>query len=205
MNVDQATAELWARGFDYLESSRVLTMLNNARNEFEDYWPWPWLEQTKTGTAPLAVDRLKIVLYVADTTNQRALWPIDPRDVTADGDSLSQTGTPERWWADGPGPPDDTVTIRPWPVAAVTLEARVTVESPELVAPTDSPLIPARYHPLWIDYAVVAAYKDSDNFSAASQLRADILGRMGAVVERYEVRQRQVSYPLPVYVFSEDD
>ena len=75
-------------------------------------------------------------------------------------------------------------------------------ESPELVADDDAPMIPPRYHPLWIDFAVVNAYKDSDNFAAAQALRADIYARLQDLIARYEVRNRQHAAPISVRYFS---
>lgn len=202
MDLAGAQAELAARGFDYLPAARMTTMLNNAKNTFEDYWAWPWLEQAPTGPAPLVVPGLKTVLYVRDSDRGVELPGIDPRDI----DGLTLPGTrPSCWWLDGPAGGTDDVTINTWPVSPVTLEARVTVESPELAQPIDTPLIPARYHPLWIDLAACDAYRDSDNFPAAQALRGDVNARLGDLVTRYETRNRQNSQTILIRAGSLDD
>lgn len=205
MNLSAAQAELMARGFDYLPANRLALMLNNARNVFEDFWSWPWLEQTVTGPSPLTVDRLKTVVYVQDTDNDSALAELDVRVIAADGSPINQPGAPAYWWLDGPHGPNDTVTINTWPIGPVALEARVTLESPELAAAVDTPLIPARYHTLWIDLAVVEAYHDSDNFTGAAALETAVNTRLQAVVLRYETRNRQHSTINASYALSEDE
>ena len=104
VNVSQATAEVQARGFDYLPPERILLMLNDAKNNLEDQWAWPWLEQTVTGPAPLAVPGLKYVLYVRDTDHDLELLGVDVRQVAEHG-TISQTGAPGWWWLDGPPVP----------------------------------------------------------------------------------------------------
>lgn len=205
MNLAQAQAEVVSRGFDYLPSDRITLMLNDAKNVFEDYWPWPWLQQVKRGPAPLAIVGLKHVLYVQDTDHDSELLGLHAPMLAQNGTPLDQPGTPEYWWLSGPAGPDDTVTVNVWPVQAVALEAGVIAESPELVNSDDTPLIPARYHPIWIDLAVVSAYRDSDNFPAAGQLQATANTRLSGLVERYETVNRQHAVISAQRTFSEDD
>ena len=63
------------------------------------------------------------------------------------------------------------------------------VDSPELSGRPDTPLIPARYHPLWIDFAVIEAYKDSDNSSARRRCAPTSRMRVQDLILRYEVPQ----------------
>ena len=91
-----------ARGFDYLTPARLTIMLNNAKNAFEDQWRWPWLELTRTGTAPLAVSGLKHVYYVQDTDADTELLGLDVRQIAQGGTPLDETGPPQYWWLDGP-------------------------------------------------------------------------------------------------------
>ena len=54
MNLSAARTELAARGFDDLAAARLTLFLNQARNDFEDAYPFPWLETVfATGPAPL--------------------------------------------------------------------------------------------------------------------------------------------------------
>lgn len=188
MNLSDARTELGARGFDYLSADRMTFMLNNAKNAFEDAWPFPWLEQTVIGPAPLALLDLKHVRMVKHVASNCELLGLDFRQVAQDGTDLNLPGVPEYWWLEGPDP---VSLLHTWPVAPDSIEAFYTRESPELVNQLDEPLIPARYHPVWIDLAVVQAYKDSDNFPAATALSTDVNGRLFQIIERYETRNRQ--------------
>jgi hypothetical protein len=182
MNLGEARSELGLRGFDYLTAPRRDLMLNRARNDFEDFWPWPWLRRTTTGPAPLAISDLKYVLSVRDADG-RVFTAIDDRDIAG---TLS-TGSPSSWWI------DDTsgeAVLRVAPEGEMTLTVRYTGEGSELVNQGDTPSIPARYHGIWLDLAVAYAYEDSDNFSAARELRTNALGRLQSLVERYETRNR---------------
>ena len=187
MNLGTARTELLARGFDYLSSSRANTMLTNAKNAFEDEWSWPWLEATTTGTAPLTISDLKDVLSVVDTTNQVQLTGLDARDITDRDAIVTTAGSPDSWWLDG------ETTLRVYPTStSVQLSVRYVKFSPELANDSDTPLIPVRYHPVWLDYAVVEAYLDSDNFDAAAGLLNFVRQqRLPAMIEQYATRNRQ--------------
>jgi len=201
VNLGEGQTELAARGFDYLDVGRRTIMLNAAKNAFEDYWPFPWLEGFQTGPAPLVIPDLKYIVLTRMGADE--LWGSDVRQLVAEGNDLDQTGTPEVWYlADQVG---DAVTMKVWPVATPTLKVVYIKRSPELVAPTDAPLIPARYHPLWIDLAVVQAYHDSDNFTGAQALLGEVAAQMLGVIESYETRNRQHSQPITTRGYSEDD
>jgi hypothetical protein len=72
---------------------------------------------------------------------------------------LAQAGTAEYWWIEGAD------ILHLYPGDGGTASIVYVADSPMLTVGTDTPLIPPRYHSMWIDYAVVEAYKDSDNFS----------------------------------------
>jgi hypothetical protein len=187
VNLTQAIAELKARGFDYLSDSRATIMLNNAKNALEDESDWPWLETTTTGVAPLSISDLRSVLYVVDTTDGAELQGIDARDVADLDTNVSTAGVPSSWWLDGTG------TLRTYPVSTTaSLSVRYVRFSPDLSAGSDTPLIPSRYHPVWIDYAVVEAYKDDDRFNEATALLNDVRQRrLPQMVDAFSGRNRQ--------------
>lgn len=185
MNLDLAYAALVARGFDYLTPDRGHLMLNTAKDEFEDVWEWPWLQKLVTAPTPLTVADLKLVLSVRQGNNE--LYGLTLRQAAQGYTDLTEGGTAEFWWVEG----DDILHLYPGDGGAVTIV--YVADSPELIAGVDTPLIPRRYHPLWVDLAVVEAYKDSDNFAAANALRADVAMRMQNVITRYETRNRQHS------------
>lgn len=193
MNVTQATTEVRARGFDFLPDERILIMLNDGKNALEDEWEFPWLLTSITGPAPLVIPDLKYVLSV----NGGELPGIDIRQVGA-------TAPVDPAWYLGDDTQDET-TMRTYPGSTTDLTVVYIRVSPELVDPTDAPLIPARHHSLWIDYTVVQAYQDSDNFQGAQLLRQDTGMRMQELITRYETRNRQHSVLNTIYAFSEDE
>ena len=200
MNLGTARTELLARGFDYLSTSRANIMLTNAKNALEDEYAWVWLEATTTGTAPLTISDLKDVLYVVDTSNQRQLTGLDARDITDRDAIVTTTGTPDSWWLDG------ETTLRTYPTStSVQLSVRYVKFSPELASDSDTPLIPVRYHPLWIDYSVIEAYKDAHRFNEANGLLAHIRQfRLPQIIELYATRNRMNPGYAPVTWASDD-
>jgi hypothetical protein len=199
VNLGAATQAVMDRGFDYLSTSRVNLMLNTAKDNFEDIWQWPWLDILTTGPTPLTIADLKLVMMVKNAASSGELLGLDMRQAMQDDTDLAAAGTPQYWWLEG------ATILHAWPGDGASVLVHYLADSPPLVLPTDTPLIPARYHPLWIDLAVCEAYKDSDNFSAAQQLRADVYARMGDVIARYETRNRQHSPFMTVRASNEDD
>jgi hypothetical protein len=188
VNLTQAIAELKARGFDYLSDARATIMLNNGKNALEDEWEWPWLEATTvTGTAPLTISDLRSVLYVADTTTGNSLIGVDARDVNDIDTNLTTAGTPLMWWLDG------TSTLRTYPTSTTAqISARYLRYSSELSAGSDTPAIPVRYHPIWVQYGVVEAYLDDDRFNEAGALLNFIrTNRLPQLIDVFESRNRQ--------------
>lgn len=199
MNLAQARDRLAARGFNYLKPPDMDLMLNRGRNDFEDYWPWPWLDATLTGPAPLDIADLKHVRKVTDGAGV-GLWGLEADHV--DMAAAATIGAAPYWYL------QDTVAehvnVCLLPATGETITVDYTRQSPELTAPDAEPLIPVRYHSMWIDWSVVQAYKDSDNFAAAQALQGDINARMQLIVERYETRNRMHSPFMTAHQFSED-
>jgi hypothetical protein len=186
MDLAAAQVEMANRGFDYLSTDRRTFFLNQAKNTFEDIFPFPWLEDVATGTSPLTISDLKQVLYVSDTDHDRELLGLPAAQIIVDGTDLAETGTPSNWWLDG----ENTVTV--WPVSSsASLQVRYIKESDELVDPTNTPLIPARYHGTWIDLAVIRAYIDSDNYVAAQGLQQIVALDLSQIAQRYATRNDQ--------------
>jgi hypothetical protein len=199
MNLTQAVAELKARGFDYLSDPRATTMLNAGKNALEDEADWPWLETTTTGVAPLTISDLNAVLYVVDTTNGAELTGLDARDIADLDPNVSTAGTATSWWLDGS-------VLKTYPTSTTAqLSVRYVKTSPDLSAGADTPLIPSRYHPVWIDYAVVEAYKDDDRFNEAAALLNFVrTNRLPQIIEAYGDRNRQNPDVQVVVAGSED-
>jgi hypothetical protein len=186
VNLAEAQEEFANRGVDYLSTDRRTFFLNYAKNVFEDAYVFPWLEAVATGASPKTITDLKQILYVRDSSNDTELLGLPAAQIIVDGIDLAEIGRPTNWWLDG----EEIVTV--WPVStSAVLEIRYVKESPELVDPTDAPLIPARYHQTWVDIAMIQAYKDSDNFAAASALQQIVNLDLSQIISRYVSRNRQ--------------
>jgi len=197
LNLSEARAELSARGFDYLSAGRQNLMLNDALQEIEDFWEWPWLTKTVTGATPLQISDLKAVLKVYDSNNNE-LTGLDD----ADPFSTADTGTPTNWWIDDTS---GTPTIVAYPVGSATITVRYERDASDLTGDGSSPDIPSQYNRIWLDLAVALAYEDSDNFAAAAQIRNRAQLRLTQLVTRYETRDRQSSPQRLVRTWSIDD
>jgi hypothetical protein len=197
VNLAQGQQALMDRGFDYLRPDQTALMLNTGKDAFEDYYEWPWLWTPFNGATPLTLIDFKLMVTAASGGNE--LFGLDLRQVAQDGTDLTLKGTPRYWWMNGAN------ELHAWPGDGATISGVMVADTPMLVNPDDEPLIPARYHGLWIDLGVCEAYKDSDNFPAAQALRADIAVRMQDVVSRYETRNRQHSPFITMRAINEDD
>jgi hypothetical protein len=197
VNLAEGQAALLRRGFDYLSSDQTALMLNVGKDTFEDAYEWPWLWTPFAGPTPLSIPNFKLMLTVL--SGESELMGLDIRQVVQDGTDVAQTGRPLYWWIEG------TDKLHCWPGDGATVSGVCLQDSPALVDGDDVPLIPARYHGLWIDFAVVEAYKDSDNYAAAQSLRSDINARMPDIIGRYEVRNRQHSMLVSQRLLSEDE
>jgi hypothetical protein len=110
MDLTAAQTELKARGGDYLSTSRLTTFLNDAKNELEDFFVWPWLETTTTGTAPLTISDLKASCMWSTRRNRCELTGASAQYIVEDLDeTITTTGTPDVWWLDG------TTTLKVYP------------------------------------------------------------------------------------------
>lgn len=198
MNLSEATIELKARGASYLSNGRVELMLNDAKNDFEDMYPWPWLEATTSGPGPLEISDLKQVLYVVDSDRDNVLWGTTANDVImqeswSDITSSATTGdSPARWYIDG------ATTLSVFPASTNNLYVRYLRFSPELSG-TDTPLIPRRYHNLWLDFAMVRVYRDSDDLNRARDLLAGSAQRLAVIFNEYGARNLQNPTTQQIY------
>jgi hypothetical protein len=166
VNLEEARIAVEQRGFDYLSAPRIYVMLNAAKDTFEDVYDWPWLHGLTTGATPLTIADLKLVMMVKTPRQRRAAGP--RRASGSEDDHQLGAGRHAAVLVDR-GDHEAARLARRRRRRARLLH-RAT--APRSWLPADTPLIPARYHHLWIDLAVVEAYKDSDNFQAAQLLRA---------------------------------
>lgn len=165
MNLGELGAELAARGFDYLSTSRQTQYINRAATMLYDAEPWPFLETSTTGTAPLTIADMRTVLYVVDLTNKEVLYATDQRSIRDRDPALGDSGRAECWYFEG-----DDIAVYPLNTTD-TFEVRYIQFPTALATSTDTPTIPDRYHNLIVDGAVYLAYKDTDEFANAAELK----------------------------------
>jgi hypothetical protein len=168
MNLGELRVELGARGYDYLLQDQAgINRANRWINEgytrdICDRQPWPFLEMTATGAAPLSVDDVRDVLSVVDFTNGSVLTATDRRDLTAIDPKNTGTGTPWSYVLDG------LDTFSTYPTSTTSLSVRYIGTPPLLANDADEPLVPVRFQNLIVDAAVIRALRDSDNWDAAA-------------------------------------
>lgn len=187
MDLSAARDELRARGFDGLTDGRANGFLNAGKNALEDFAPFPWLDASTTGTAPITISDLKAVLHVWNAGTNLSLEGADRRYLRDTyGPVLTTTGTACHWYLDG------LTTLKVFPAdTSTTFSVDYVKFSPELSADGDEPLFPERLHPIWLDLAVVEAYMDSDEPGQAQALQAKVDVRLAREVDVFFGRNLQ--------------
>lgn len=188
MNLSEGRDELRARGFDGLTDTRANGFLNAGKNALEDTAPFPWLDASASGAAPLTIADLKAVLHVWNAATNVSLEGAE-RGYLRDtyGPDLTLTGTGCHWYLDG------LTTLRVFPADTSSVSVDYIKFSPELSADADEPLFPERLHPIWLDLSVVEAYYDSDEPGQAQALQAKVDVRLAREVDVFFGRNMQNS------------
>jgi hypothetical protein len=183
MDLAALKLELGSRFGEFLADGRRTRLINEAYHDLCERFPWPFLETTTTGTAPLTISDLRQVLYCVDTTNERELRSMDVRSIVDWNPIVTETGTPELFWLDG------LSTLKVFPAnTSVSLSVRYLKVPTDLSSDSDTPVLPARYHMLIVDLAQARALAEGPNPSGSN------LARMGAVeqlVERKVLRMAE--------------
>jgi hypothetical protein len=176
MNLADLRTELLARGFDYLDAPlhpRPNQYLNRAYHAICDAYEWPFLEADAVGTAPLTIPDLRAVLGVLDTTHEVKLRYIDRRRLLDIDPGIGHEGSPALWFQSA----QDQLSVYPLNTSA-SITVRYVKVPEDLEVDTDVPIIPARFHMLIVDQAVVYAYEDSDNLEAGAGAQATVDRRL---------------------------
>jgi hypothetical protein len=169
----QLYEEAAARGFEEMaeepaELLRLKRYVNQAIREITDLAPWPFLNGTKEGIAPLMIADLAHVLSVSNLATDQVLYAADERQITEGDPERAETGTAQQWYR------ADLTHVAVWPLDSTSkLFCRYVKQPVDLVNDTDEPVIPATYHDLIVDGAVVRLYKNRDNFEAAQFVRQE--------------------------------
>lgn len=187
MTLSEARDELRARGFDGLTDDRCDIFLNAGKNALEDYAPWPWLDASMTGTAPLTITDLKAVRHVWNSGSGLPLRGAE-RDYLRGqyGPDLTTTGTSEWWYLTGVS----VLSVYPADTSS-TFAVDYIKTSPELDDDTDEPLHPERLNQVWIDLSAVEAYIDADEPEMAAAIQQKAERRLAFAVGVYFGRNLQ--------------
>jgi hypothetical protein len=162
-------AEFSARGFNYLDdtgTTRQDQYINQAYLELCEEEPWPFLETTASGAAPLAIADLGSIASVVNSASNTVLFRSDRRTLLDAYNDLTTSGTPSWYYV------TNGTTLNTYPVGG-TLAVRYWKVPVELQAVGDVPVIPQRYRNLIVDGAARRAYQDKDNFQAADAVEAE--------------------------------
>jgi len=160
MNLGTMRTEVQARGSDYLSTTRVNQFLNWAYKEITRYMPWPFLETSATGASPLTITDLGLILSVTGSRSDQPLARADRRQILIGDDDLSEIGTPVLYWM-------ENLTVNVWPSSATDTVTVQYIKVPaDMSLDADVPVIPADYHELIIDGAVLRAQKDNDQYDS---------------------------------------
>lgn len=174
-SLDELQTEVYARGLNYLNDvtgagvgvARVKRWINDAVHTIDELGDWPYLNTTTSGTTPLTIADLRTVETVTDVAGLRVISPFDRRTLRSYAVNLTTAGAPWGYYITG------GTTVNVFPTSA---SLSITVDywrfSPDLVGPTDEPLMPDRYRYAIVEYAVARGLRDEDDESGAQAAQA---------------------------------
>lgn len=181
MTFAELQTDFYESGFAYLNDNgtgaiRAKRWLNQSYLEICALEPWPFLETTTTGSAPLTPTSLRQVITVLDTTNDVKLEHSDYDSLTDLYPDPTVTGTTLYWYLAG----GTTVTIVP-PSTTIVLSVTYIKVPTELANASDTPLLPAAYH----DIIVLGAWRrgllDDSNAGDYGLIKSEWGDRLGVM------------------------
>lgn len=146
----------------------VTSRLNRAIHAYEAEGTFPWLQQSEIITTVAGTDT-----YTPGATAPAGVtWlrTSEIRDANQDSNVLnwqSPTELDDKWNLTMQGFPkdftiyQDRIILRPIPDAAYTLLHRFEQTEIDLVADSDTPILPAMYHEVLIEYASYLCFRRS--------------------------------------------
>jgi hypothetical protein len=199
VNFTELREELFARGTDYLEESaaevaRADRWLNQAYREICNLHVWPFLQTSATGVADtgvVSIPDLRRIRFVVDIGQggARPLGRVSRDDLADEGADVTTTGTPEFYYVDAGN------QVKSYPLGG-TLQV-FYVKRVASLSGTEEPIFDEEYHDLIVDRAMIKAYKDSDNFEAATALREEYKAGILSMAEDYQLDSREVQFLEP--------
>lgn len=161
MTFEEIRQEVQGRGYDYVSADRINQWVNLTYRWVCGLQPWPFLEATASGPAPLEIADLSQILHVGQ--DRCVLDGVDLRDILDRDPSLSEVGTPTDWYLTG-----NTVNV--WPLSTEEITAHY-ISTPPAYGQLDEPLVPFAYQEILIDGAVLRGLKDNDEYDTAAALQ----------------------------------
>lgn len=181
MNLAAVRAEVQARGYDYLSTARVNTLINMAQNEVLTYMPWPFMiTSVGPSASPLTIATMDQILSVAvvDGSSKSELSQADRRFILNQDPDMSQTGFPQVYWLEG-----NTVTV--WPSSSTDTVTVQYIPTPtDLSSDSDTSVIPTAFHDLLILGAVKQAQLDNDDLQGYQLTDQVFQRRLDLMVQR---------------------
>ena len=149
------------------QAARVDRWINAAYHELCDQAPWPFLETTSTGAAPLTISDLADVITVVDSEGV-TLDPIqyDSLRRLVDTD-LATTGTPGWYYLTGGS------VVNAYPVPSASITVRYRKKPTDLSSAADVPLVPDEYRDIIALGALRRAAIDNQAWEAANGYRQE--------------------------------
>ena len=175
MTLDEMYTEMELYGFDDLEDSQKLTLLNEAYFDIATREPWPFLEAVKTIIVPAAqtqitnnalvtnnVTDVNSVLSFTDTTNMVTMTPERADIIEKEYIVAADTGTPTKYYFVG-----DEVMVYPATTGSTTYRLYYTKTPVAAVTASTEFYLPARHHSIIVYGALVKAFLVNDDPQAA--------------------------------------
>jgi hypothetical protein len=173
-------AEVFARGLSYLNDggagvTQVKRWINDAMHMIDDMSDWPYLTASTTGTAPLTINDLGKIESVAHASTYQTLAQRSRGELTDTYANLTTSGIGQEFYVTG----GNTINVYPADTAT-TLTVTYWKVAPDLVAGSDTPLMPDRFRYAIVEYALAVGLRDeSAQDAVAAQAAGDaIVARM---------------------------
>jgi hypothetical protein len=183
------------RGFSRLTATQLGDLINDARQEMDNYLPWPYRLTSASGTSPLTVSDLGSVEEVITTADlNNPLRYMERELIRAYYGDITVVGTPLVYFI-------DNGVIRTYPVGG-TLTVRYFKRTVDLSAGADLPLAPTNYHRLIVDIAEREALILKGDKEEALMVQQRVDRKLALMVA--DLMQQALASSLPYPMGSED-
>lgn len=162
--------EVQGRGFSHVTNTFIDRWINLTYQDVNNRYPWPYLEATTSGTAPLTIADLGRILSVQDTTRALALQWRDIRTIQENDPALALSGTPRFFYRDG----SVAASIKTYPTSANTISVRYTKIASDLATDVSIPILPTAFHYLLVEGACMRAYRRANEMDTAADAAQEL-------------------------------